>query len=131
MSGVYGDMLAYFPELFEKATVFSMDPKVVAGYADRPEGTVVYGVFQFRTKNNLNSENMTLVQTHTAEFWTESIIEEGMFLKRELDGLLYRITRDNNWDFSGRYHKYLVDTVAANTDEQTKDEDVDLVGGYL
>ena len=108
-----------------------MEPKNIAGYKTRPEGTKVYGVFQFRTKNNLNSENMTLVQTHTAEFWTESVIEEGYFLKRELDGLLYRITRDNNWDFSGRYHKYLVDTVAGNTDEQTKDDDVDLVGGYL
>ena len=131
MSGVYGDMLAYFPELFEEATVFSMEPKNIAGYEQRPEGTVVYGVFEFRTKNNLNSENMALVQTHTAEFWTEAVIEEGYFLKRELDGLLYRITRDNNWNYSGHYHKYLVDTVAGNTDEQTEDTDVNLVGGYL
>lgn len=131
MSGVYGDMLAYFPELFEKATVFPMEPKIVAGYEDRPEGTVVYGVFQFRTKNNLDAENLTLVQTHTSEFWSESVIGDGWFLMRESDGHLYRVTRDNNWDFSGRYHKYVVDTVAGNTDKQTPDEAVNLSGGYL
>ena len=131
MSGVYGDMLAYFPELFEKATVFSMIPKNIAGYEPRPVGTVVYGVFEFRVKNNLNTENMTLVETHSSGFWTEAVLEEGHFLKRELDGSLYRITRDNNWDFSGHYHKYLVDSVAGNTDEQTKDTDVDLVKDYL
>ena len=129
--GVYGDMLAYFPELFEKATVFPMMPKTVAGYEPRPVGTVVYGVFQFRTKNNLDAENMTLVETHAAEFWTEAVLEEGLFLVRELDGLIYRITRDNNWDFSGSYHKYLVDTVAGNTDTQTPDSDVNLDKGYL
>ena len=131
MSGVYGDMLAYFPELFEKATVFPMEPKVIAGYDPRPQGTVVYGVFQFRVKNNLDAEGQTLVQTHTAEFWTEAVVGDGWFLMRDTDSHLYRITRDNNWDFSGRYHKYLVDTVAGNTDTQTEDTAVDLTGDYL
>ena len=106
-------------------------PKIVAGYEARPEGTVVYGVFQFRTKNNLDAENLTLVQTHTSEFWSESVIGDGWFLMRESDGHLYRVTRDNNWDFSGRYHKYVVDTVVGNTDKQTPDEAVNLSGGYL
>ena len=36
--GVYGDMLAFFPELFQNVPYYEREPKVGAGYEEKASG---------------------------------------------------------------------------------------------
>lgn len=123
MSGVYGDQLAFFPEQFEPATVFEMSPNVGAGYAKRTNERATEGVFQWLKGGTLNIEEHTLVQADTIIFWTYDHLVEGMFLERE-DGTVFRIVKTMEWDLTGGFYRFAIETVAGVTDTQTTDTEV-------
>lgn len=123
MSGVYGDQLAFFPEQFESATAFEMDPNVGAGYKKRKNEKATEGVFQWLKGGNLDVEEHMLAQADTIIFWTYDHLVEGMFLERA-DGSLFRITKTMEWNLTGGFYRFALETVVGNTDTQTTDTEV-------
>lgn len=125
MSGVYGDQLAFFPEQFEDAVAFRMDPILVGGYENRKDIVHTSGVFQWLKGGSLDIEEHLLVRADTIVYWTYDALEEGMFLERA-DGKLFRIVKEMDWEQKGTFYRFVIETVVGNTDEQTTDPEVTL-----
>jgi hypothetical protein len=125
MSGVYGDQLAFFPEQFENAVAFRMDPQLVGGYGKRKDIVYTSGVFQWLKGGSLDIEEHLLVRADTIVFWTYDELEEGMFLERE-DGRIFRIVKEMDWEQKGTFYRFVIETVVGNTDQQVPDPEVTL-----
>ena len=126
---VYGEMLSYFPELFQLVDYFSMNPQPVASYDERKDLGKVKGVFQFIRKGELARSGDTLSEKEVPTFWTTKKLEVGNFIT--VDEIDYRIDSNDDWMFAGGYYCYGLETLIGNTDKQEEIPDVDLgIGSY-
>lgn len=117
MSGIYGDMLLAFPEQRTTITVYSMTAMINGGWAQVPGSTqTVQGIYQHTTGKKLQDSNGNTVQTSGLEFWTETGNLSGMFT--EIEGLVYRLNSDNNWNKEGGFYRYGLEKVVGNNGTQ-------------
>lgn len=117
MSGIYGDMLLAFPEQRTTITVYSMTAMINGGWAQVPGSTQnVQGIYQHTTGKKLQDSNGNTVQTSGLEFWTETGNLSGMFT--EIEGLVYRLNSDNNWNSEGGFYRYGLEKVVGNNGTQ-------------
>lgn len=113
MSGIYGDMLLAFPEQYVEITVYSMTPKVNGGWNEVPGSSqTVQGIYQHTTGKRITDSNGNLVQTSGLEFWSETGGLSGMF--STIEGLVYRLNSDNNWNKEGGFYRYGLEKVVGN-----------------
>jgi hypothetical protein len=132
MGGVYGDMLAAFPELMKAYTVFKMKPHTGAGYGERYNQRTVTGYWSWRKGGKAGIESEARVSNHQATFWAQdnfltgkSMI--GQFDYIEKDGNLYLVIEDDEFSHEGSFTKCLMQRVAGVTDQQHTNTNVDTV----
>jgi hypothetical protein len=134
MAGVYGDQLAYFPELMIDYTIFSMAPKTGAGYGARRLFREVEGYLsrksggQESVVTDLRTENQKAV-FYCEEKMPAANIIQGLFV--EDDGELYQFIMDNGFVREGGFVRHGLQLVTGNTDRQTPHRNVNLgLGEY-
>lgn len=123
--GVYGNMLAFFPEQIRTFTYLKMSPNVTASYSPREIIGDVRGVFQYMKKGELLRENETLEDTNVPTLWTKQKLQVGDYFIQKGDEL-YRIVNPADWSFEGGFNCYVLETFVGNSDVQQPFEDVDL-----
>lgn len=113
MSGVYGDMLLYFPEQFRDLTVFEMEPGINGGWTKTANSDQrITGVFQNTSGNRIKDGNGNQVNSGGLELWTATQNLAGKFTNHE--GQVYRINVNTNWNFEGGFQKYSLEKVVGN-----------------
>ena len=126
--GIYGNLLAFFPEQFRLWEYFSMSPLATGSYTKRESLGKIRGVFQFVKKGDLIRENDTEADVNVPTIWTKTKLKVGNFI--EFEDELYRITSDYPWKFEGGFYCYSLETFVGNDDSQTPFEDVNLGQNY-
>lgn len=113
MSGVYGDMLLFFPEQFRDLTVFEMEPGINGGWTKTANSDQrITGVFQNTSGNRIKDGNGNLVYSGGLELWTAEQNLAGKFTMYE--GQVYRINVNANWNHEGGFQKYSLEKVVGN-----------------
>lgn len=125
MSGVYGDMLAFFPELMLTYTTFTMRPKAVGGFEARENLSSARGIIQYMKAGDLNFEGETLADTEYPVFWTRVTLPKDSYIEDE-DGTLYKRTKNNDWRRLGAFNSYTLELVVGVDGRQEADPAVDL-----
>ena len=121
MSGVYGEMLLYFPEQFRSGTYFDQQPLINSGFTrgeDPPPEEPITGVFQ-NNITDIHDKNGNLVKRKGLYFWTQTLLDEGKFIRFE--SVVYRIVAGNDWPSEGGFYEYPIERVGAdNGDDATE-----------
>jgi hypothetical protein len=131
LGGVYGDMLAAFPELMKGYDVFNMDSKLGASYGERYNKRVVTGYWSHRKSGKMGGkDDDNLVPNHQATFWARDDSMTGKQLIRQNDFVevksdLYRVVEDDEFGDEGGFTKCLMQRVAGPTDRQWTNTEVD------
>lgn len=124
MSGVYGSMLAFFPDLNDVYLTYTLRPKTVAGSYDRENVDYIQGILQFVKPGTLEIQSEALSDTAEPTFWTEEELPLNGYIE---DGLLqYRRVKNNDWKKIGDMNIYFLELVVGTSDTQIPDEAVDL-----
>lgn len=113
MSGVYGDMLLFFPEQMRSLTVYEMTPKVNGGWT-RLLGSdmTIIGIYQNGAGSRIKEGNGNLVKQDGLELWTATQNLAGKFTT--YNGQVFRINNNPNWNFEGGFDKYTLEKVVGN-----------------
>jgi hypothetical protein len=133
MGGVYGDMLSAFTELLEDYEVFSMDAKLGAGYAQRTNRRTVTGYLS-RIKGGAEGiEGGLRTENQYGIFYEklsgdESVIRQGDYLERKHE--IYQFIHDDDFEREGGFVSWDVQLLAAFTDQQRRDPNVDLAADF-
>ena len=117
MSGIYGDMLLAFPEQRQTITVYEMTANINAGWTKTPGSDVqVSGIYQHTRGKQIQDSNGNLVESSGLEFWTETGNLSGKFT--QIEGIVYRLISDNNWNKEGGFLRYGLEKVVGNNGSQ-------------
>jgi len=119
MSGVYGNMLSYFPELTEEIEVYRQYPNIGSGYTTVPNSDFkVRGVFQNTEGaaiNTRDSYTRGVASTGTGagvaavidsfEFWSDSLISlQDCYTFYE--GYVYHFMKNASYKQLGGFYAY-------------------------
>lgn len=127
---VYGDMLLYWPEQRRSLTVYAMEPKINGGWnkvlgSEQP----ITGVFQNTAGDQTRDSNGNLVHTKGMELWTETGALADKFT--EINGSVYRLTADNDWESEGGFFRYTLNKVVGNNGTESDNATWNLGGNSL
>ena len=122
MSGVYGDLLAFFHELIRAYDRFSASPKSVAGYETRVPKGQIKGIIQAMRGGDLPVQGELLTQTNVLTFWTRGTLDKEDYITR--NGVVYKRTKDNDWQEAGRTNVYILESVSGTFDDNVKNTNV-------
>ena len=127
---VYGDMLLFFPEQRRSLTVYAMEPKINGGW-NKVLGSeqAITGVFQNTAGDQTRDSNGNLVHTKGMELWTETGALADKFT--EINGSVYRLTADNNWEHEGGFFRYTLNKVVGNNGTESDNATWNLGGNSL
>ena len=121
MSGIYGDMLLYFPELLKDFSVYNVTPSGVAGYKKTLVNTVT-GVFQHVKQGKLDSEGDTAVATNVPMLWVlDDTLEQYQIITDPDTNRDYRVAKDAPWAYEAGFAVYELTSTVGITDKQSKD----------
>lgn len=110
MGGVYGDIITSFPEQRRLVTVYEMTPGINGGWTIVPNMSIqISAIFQNTRKKSVVDSNGNLVYVSGQQLWTETSKLDGWFTN--IDGNVYRITGQNNWDYEGGHYAYDLEKV--------------------
>lgn len=133
---VYGDMLLFFPEQRRSLTVYAMEPKINGGWnkvVDPQTGKVITqsitGVFQNTSGDQTRDSNGNLVHVKGMELWTEAPGLADKFI--DINGSVYRLTADNDWEHEGGFFRYTLNKVVGNNGAESDDATWNLGGNSL
>jgi len=130
VSAIYGDQLAFFPELLEEYTVFKMKPGMSAFYGERYNERTVTAYFSYIRGGNMGIEGENRVENQNATMWIEDesggtgIVKEGDYV--EVEGSIFLFNHDDGFSREGSFLVYTLQLVTAFTDKQVRDEEVNL-----
>jgi hypothetical protein len=119
---VYGDQLAFFPELLAKHAVFSMAPRIGGGYGPRVNKRSVVGYFSWIRGGNMGIEGENRTENQQATFWAvdysggKGQIRQGEYM--EEDGELFVFKHDDGFSREGGFLVYNLQLVAGPTDRE-------------
>jgi hypothetical protein len=123
-------MLAAFPELMKDYRVFKMKPRIGAGYGPRYDERTVTGYWSWKKTREMGIEGDARTKNDRATFWeqhdyrtNESRIEQGDYA--EVKKHLYIFVEDDDFGAEGGFTKWTVQRVAAVTDQQQTNTQVD------
>ena len=111
MSGIYGDMLAFFPELFIQAPYFEKEPKIGAGYIDKSDGIEDVIIMTEKNMALVVEGNLQAVQNEVLNLkdkkylWASegTVLKNGTFVWVAEESKLFRITNKAEWEFYGGF----------------------------
>lgn len=121
---VYGDMLAFFPELIKRFVIYEKSPTLIAGHTDKLNIRETSGILQFCKAGDVVINGNTLNDVDAPLIWSRS--EIGMNTYIEADGTEYRRTKNNKFVREGGFYIYVLESVVGNTDTQTPELNVNL-----
>ena len=124
--GVYGDMLASFPELLRTFTVFDMAAKAGGGYEARRNLRTVDGIFRRVPggKMGIAAENREPNDAATLWIYEDDAARVRQGSYTEIDGDLYIVSKDNGYIREGGFVRVTLLIVPGPTDEQVSDDTV-------
>lgn len=129
MAGIYGDVLAFFPELLRQYEVFTMQPKIGAGYGKRKTIRKITAYLSFYNKDDLKVEGDLRVSDEIGSLWVMedggTPLPKGLYI--EQDGQVYVISSCNDYKYEGGFTEYRFKRLAGVTDVQKNDKIVDEV----
>jgi hypothetical protein len=131
MGGVYGDQLAFFPELFVEHEVFDMKARTGGGYGPRYNKRMVSGVFQWIPGGKMGIEGENREPNEDATFWVrqealeEKLVRQGSYVEVFDEGI-FLFHHDDNFTREGAFVKCDLKLVAGLTDRQVRNTKVDL-----
>jgi len=107
-TGVYGGILADFPEQFQNFTWWTASANFNDGWT--PTGNKVYlrGIFHNDKSGISNSNGMTVNYAHYL-LWTTALMSDGDFIT--WNNQTYRVLHDNDWTTQDGYTQYIVNLV--------------------
>ena len=133
---VYGDMLLYFPEQRRSLSIYDMKPKINGGWdkvVDPTTGQVITqtitGVFQNTSGDQTRDQNGNLVHIKGMELWTETGGLSDKFT--DINGSVYRLTADNDWESEGGFFRYTLNKVVGNNGAESDNAAWNLGGNSL
>ena len=132
---VYGDMLLFWPEQRRSLTVYDMKPKVNGGWdkvLDQSGQLItqtITGVFQNTAGNQTRDGNGNLIHTKGMELWTETGGLADKFT--DINGSVYRLTADNDWESEGGFFRYTLQKVVGNNGAESDNATWNLGGNSL
>ncbi|MBQ1778248.1 MAG: hypothetical protein IIZ93_08860 [Acidaminococcaceae bacterium] len=132
---VYGDMLLYWPEQRRTLTIYDMKPKINGGWdkvVDQSGEVItqtITGIFQNTSGNQTRDGNGNLVHTKGQELWTETPGLADKFT--DINGSVYRLTADNDWQNEGGFFRYSLNKVVGNNGAESDDAAWNLGGNSL
>jgi hypothetical protein len=126
---VYGDMLAYFPELMVTHTVFNMQARIGGGYGPRTDIMEVYGVFMWVSGGKMGIAADNREANDVATFWVreEDVpkVRQGKYLEVPGKGI-FVFNHDDDYTAQGAFAEFTLQLVPGPTDRQHKNPTVDL-----
>jgi len=132
---VYGDMLLFWPEQRRSLSVYDMTPKINGGWdkvLDQSGQLItqeITGVFQNTTGDQTRDSNGNLVHTKGMELWTEVGGLSDKFT--DINGSVYRLTADNDWESEGGFFRYTLQKVVGNNGAESDNATWNLGGNSL
>lgn len=125
--GVYGDMLASFPELFQTVPYYVREPKVGAGYND-PTVSGYTDVIIMADKTFIatlgerafRDDSADVLDYGDREFlWASSDtpLRVGYFVFNMDENLMYRIISKSDWERYGGFIRFGFEVVQGTTSE--------------
>lgn len=116
MSGVYGEQLAFFPELMQSYDILIFDKATPGGLKNRRVAFSVDQAYLSRNKGgkegiitNLRTENQESSFYLMNDDLPRGKIIQGMYV--EDDGELYTFVKDNGFTREGNFHMYSLQLV--------------------
>ncbi len=127
MSGIYGDMLAFFSEQFRQFDYFSMNTDTTSGFNTRTPIGRMKGVLQYMKRGELLRESDVLSDVNIPTLWTRNKLKAGNFIQFcKDDEDVYRIVNPGNWKHEGNFYIYILETVTGNTYKQEAHDNVNI-----
>lgn len=121
MSGVYGDVLLYFPELLKDISVYNASPSGVAGYA-KTFVKQVTGILQHVKQGKLDTEGETAIDTNVPMIWVlDDSLAQYQIVVDPTTGKDYRVAKDAPWSYEAGFAVYELTSAVGITDKQYKD----------
>lgn len=122
---VYGEMLAFFPELKRPIIFFTMKPGVLAGYENRAGQVIIDAIYMPMKAKDIGYEGDTLSEKIVQTVWTEVKLAANVFARvHEKD---YRVVNIGKpFGYEGNFNVYVLENLVGITDKQVKNEAVDL-----
>ena len=121
---IYGEQLAFFPELLMRYEIFSLPPKIGGGYGERMNVRTVIGYFSRRKDSAIGIEGDNRTDNWTATFWAlDNQKEQGRIQKGEYieeGGELFIFKSGSAFVREGGFLVYELQLVAAVTDNQVE-----------
>jgi hypothetical protein len=121
--GIYGDMLAAFPELISVYEVFDMEALPGGGYGARHDRRLVEGIFRPVPGGKLGIVGENRQPNQVGTFWVYDEearkVNEGSFL--QVRRKIYLLTKDNDYLREGGYVQFAAAIVPGPTDQQRPD----------
>lgn len=129
MPGVFGDQLAFFPELMLDYDIFSMPANIGAGYGARK---TLFTISGYVTRNKGGQESVVTnlrTENQKATFYCEdeiprSAIRQGLYI--EDDKELYQFVLDNSYVREGGFIRHGLQLVTGNNTKQAPHAKVNL-----
>ena len=132
---VYGDMLLFWPEQRRSLTVYDMKPKMNGGWdkvLDQSGQLItqtITGVFQNTAGDQTRDGNGNLIHAKGMELWTETGGLADKFT--DINGSVYRLTADNDWESEGGFFRYTLNKVVGNNGAESDNATWNLGGNSL
>ncbi len=123
MAGVYGDMLAAFPELMAEYVIFTMQPKAEGGFTERKPYKTVRAYLTRNIGGDAGMPDGTFTEFDKAQFYVfnpvpRTVIAQGAYVQDEASGTLYKFTQDNTFAKEGGFAVHRLLSVEGATDRQ-------------
>lgn len=127
---IYGDMLAFFPELKRKYVTFRMAPQVKGMYGPRAnEGTII-GILQNVKYGDIVKQGNTEADTEVPVLWTRAELLIDSYIEDE-DGVVFKRTRPSDWHNYGGFRAYVLETVVGASDQESNTNVDVMTGRYV
>jgi hypothetical protein len=133
---VYGEQLAFFPELFEYRNILTLDQVIPGGLTG--EKVAMADVWSYLSRMDGGEEGIVSsarTDNQKARLYVEGdavprgMIEQGMYVRD--DGELYTFVKDNGYTLEGGFHRYSLQLVTGPTDAQKPRRNVNLGQGQF
>ncbi len=101
---IYGDMLSYFPELFETLTIWTQERDTVGRWSARENEQQISGIIQNTGGKNFKIDEGRFRLAKGLELWTGRGGLGAWFT--EYRGQVFRMVGGNEWDREGGFFRY-------------------------
>lgn len=127
MSGIYGDMLDFFPEAFTPVQYFQKQPKVGVGYETQMEGITdvilqMDKAMKLVLEDTVNHKNNVLDLKDEDYIWApaDTPLKPGFFIRKMDTGEMYRIVGKGDWEYYGGFIRFNSELIQGNIDVETE-----------